>query len=334
MTEPATKELGSPTLGNPLSRADRLEMIEALEDCIKNAEYNRLTIKTPSDEGKLQRRPGMHFHFKPEIFLQMSGWTEFELPKDKLTLRPGEVAVMPPGAPHKETIFSDSGAFRNLVVGFYSNAISIHLAYEAKPKKPDIDVIEFYDAPNLDVYLTLVSSLIEHTHRSNSSSRRVIKGLSVALFSMLKELVETGSNDINKDIGKVFHAKWLIREQISNTELNVKNLAERLQCSPDYLSHLFHSQTGEKLIHYIQRIRIEGAALALQTTPLYVSEIAWSSGFADAAYFARVFKKFTGLSPQEYRASKEKKRASQEGQPKTIYYDREDFSPGKPARAS
>jgi AraC-like DNA-binding protein len=28
----------------------------------------------------------------------------------------------------------------------------------------------------------------------------------------------------------------------------------------------------------------------LQTTPLYVSEIAWSSGFSDPAYFARVFK--------------------------------------------
>ncbi len=334
MTESKRSELGSRTLGNPLSRSDRIEMIEALESCIKAAEYGRLVIKAPSDEGKLQRRPGMHFHFKPEIFLQMSGWTEFELPKDKMTLRPGEIGILPPGAPHKETIFSDKGDFRNLVIGFYSNAISIHLAYEAQPQKPDIDVIEFYDAPNLDIFLTLVTSLVDNIHRNIASSDRIIKGLAVALFSMLKELVETGSDDINKDIGKVFHAKWLIREQISNTELNVKNLAERLQCSPDYLSHLFHSQTGEKLIHYIQRIRIEGAALALETTPLYVSEISWSAGFADAAYFARVFKKFTGLSPQEYRASKEKKRARQERRPKTIYYDREDFSPGKSARAS
>ncbi|MEM9159076.1 MAG: helix-turn-helix transcriptional regulator [Verrucomicrobiota bacterium] len=333
MPDKPSEEIVDTQIGSPLSSADRLEMMDALERCIHETEYNRNPLKVPLDQGRLQKHPGMHFHFKPEIFIQMKGWTDFELPTGNFPLKENEVCILPAGLPHKETIYSEGGNFRNLVVGFYSNAISLHLAFEVSPKKPEIDVIEFYDAPNLDLFLGLTNSLVDTYHKSGPSRERIMKGLTIGLFSMLKSLVETGTEEINKDIGKVFQAKWIIREQISNTKLNVKTLADRLQCSPDYLSHLFHSQTGEKLIHYIQRIRIEGATLALQTTPLYVSEIAWSSGFSDPAYFARVFKKFMGMSPLDFRAEQEAKRNKKEAAPKTIYYDREDFSAGESHRS-
>lgn len=329
----SARAAGKDRIGGPLSKTDRIEIIETLDRCIREAEYNQLRLKTPNEDGRLQKRPGMHYHFKPEIFMQISGWTEFEVPSETVVVSPGECCIMPAGVPHHETISSEKGhPFRNMVIGFYSNAISVHLAFEVSPGKPEIDVIEFYDAPNLEVFLSLTNSLVENSYKSGATRDRIVKGLSIALFAMVRSLVERGSDTINQDIGKVFQAKWLIREQISNTELNVKLLAERLQCSPDYLSHLFNTQTGEKLTHYIQRIRIEGAALALQTTPLYVSEIAWSSGFSDPAYFARVFKKFLGISPQEYRAQSEERRRNEESRPKTIYYDRVDYSAGESHR--
>ncbi|MDQ8185673.1 helix-turn-helix domain-containing protein [Pelagicoccus sp. SDUM812002] len=331
--KPSTAAKTRSQIGSPLSKANRIEIIETLSRCVRESEYNQLKLKVPSAEGRLQKRAGMHYHFKPEVFVQICGWTEFKVPSETVTVRPGEACIMPAGVPHHERISSEKGAFRNLVVGFYSNAISVHLAFEVERGKPEIDVIEFYDAPNLDVFLSLTNGLVENSFKSGSTRDHVVKGLSIALFAMLKGLVESGNEGINQDIGKVFQAKWLIREQLSNTELNVKMLAERLQCSPDYLSHLFNTQTEEKLTHYIQRIRIEGAALALQTTPLYVSEIAWSSGFSDPAYFARVFKKFLGISPQEYRAQSEERHRKEESRPKTIYYDRVDYSAGESHRS-
>jgi AraC-like DNA-binding protein len=132
----------------------------------------------------------------------------------------------------------------------------------------------------------------------------------------------------------VFQAKCLVREQFSNPELSVQRIAETLGCSADYLSHLFHTETRERLIHYIQRIRLEGAVLSLQTTALNVSEIAYASGFADPAYFARVFKQHKGVPPQEYRAQLEAERSAPEAQPKTVYHDRLDFTHGvaRPAK--
>ena len=152
----------------------------------------------------------------------------------------------------------------------------------------------------------------------------------IALIGLFRNIVETGTGQLNSDIGKVFHAKCIVREQFANPDLGVQNIAEHLGCSADYLSHLFHTETKERLTHYIQRIRIEGAILALETTSLNISEIAYAAGFADPAYFARIFKQHKGLPPQEYRAQLDAHRAEVELQPKTVFFDRLDFTHGQP----
>ena len=321
--------------GKPLQFHDRAEMREVFEQLIKQADRQQLRLKIPREESLMQKHHGMHFHFKPEIFIQLQGRTEFHFPRESLELRPGELAVIPAGVPHGETVFQDaSGPFRNLVAGFYSHTLSLHFAHEVSPTKPDIEVIEFFDVPNLDVYLTLTNTLVQTFHMQGPARAQVLKGLMMSLLGMFLNTVETGSGKLNRDIGKVFQVKWIVREQFSNPDLNVKIIAEKLQCSPDYLSHLFHRETGEKLIHYIQRIRIEGAILALETTPLYISEIAYASGFADPAYFARVFKKHKGESPQDFRDRLDHQRSAREERPKTIYFDRVDYTHGIPAMAT
>jgi AraC-like DNA-binding protein len=273
----------------------------------------------------------MHFHFQPEIFLQLQGRTEFRFPKESFELRPGEMCIVPAGVPHGETIYAESDhPFRNFVAGFYSHTLSLHFAHEVAPHRPDIEAIEFFDVPNLAELEGLTNSLVQAFFRQAPARDHVLKGLLIALLGMFQNLVETGSGHLNEDIGKVFQVKWLVREQFSNPNLSVKSIAEKLQCSPDYLSHLFHQETGEKLIHYIQRIRIDGAILALETTPLYISEIAFASGFADPAYFARVFKQHRGESPQDFRARLDEQRRQREARPKTIYFDHVDYSPGQP----
>ena len=312
----------------------RAEMRETLLDFIKRNDRRAIPLKIPSKSGDFQKLPGMHYHFKPEIFIQLKGDTKFVLPHEETLLLEGDMAVMPTGIPHKEVIYPKNHHFRNLVVGFYSNTISLHFAYEAAPQKPDIEFIQFYDTPNLDHYVSLTNQLVEVFHSTSPAKEYIIKGIVTNLLASFLDLVENGNNSLNKDIGKVFQTKWIVREQISNPDLNVKMIAAHLQCSADYLSHLFHSETGEKLIHYIQRIRIRGATYALETTALYVSEIAWSSGYTDAAYFARIFKKFIGMSPADYRANFQKKHQEEEETPKSVYHDREDFSPGKAKIAS
>ncbi|MBN2068923.1 MAG: AraC family transcriptional regulator [Opitutales bacterium] len=314
------------------SESNLAEMHMVLDESIRKALRGFLNLRIAKVCNTFEKHPLMHYHFTPEIFIQLQGTTEFILPKERLVVKPGDVCILPSGVPHRESIYKEQGAFRNMVIAFYRNTVSVHFACEASPGKPDIEVIEFFYAPNILQLEDLANTLIQSFHSITPARDTAIRGLSTAFFSFIRNLVDTGNEDFNSETGKIFQVKWLVREQLSNPELSVKSIATKLSCSADYLSHLFHQSTGEKLIPYIQRKRIESAKLALETTPLYISEIAWSSGFADPAYFARIFKRFTGKTPQAYREHLDEKRRKQEETPKTVYTDRDVFSMGHPIR--
>lgn len=332
---PAKTDPGAPhhalLSARSMSPTHRAEMRAVFDAAIRQAEHGRLALRVPHDVKPVQNRRGMHYHYRPEIFLGLQGWTDFSFPKEGFRVGPGDLCVIPAGVPHGEVVHADPGApFRNLVAGFYNNTVSVHFAHEARPRKPDIEVIEFFDAPNLDVFLTLANTLV-HAHAMQAPARdALLKGLMLSLLGLFRNLVETGSGQLNSDIGKVFQAKCLVREQFANPALSVQNIAEQLGCSADYLSHLFHKETRERLTHYIQRIRIEGAILALDGSALTISEIAYASGFSDPAYFARVFKQHKGVTPQEFRQQQEALRRQAEDKPKTVYHDHLDFTHGKP----
>ena len=88
---------------------------------------------------------------------------------------------------------------------------------------------------------------------------------------------------------------------LTETELNVNKLAEWINCSPDYLSYLFHKETGTKLVDHINNERVRYAKYLLDTTDSKVAAVAWASGYRDPGYFIRIFKKTTGKTPKEYR---------------------------------
>lgn len=312
---------------------NRAEMRQAFERALQLAQRSQLALRVPPEVKSVPNKQGMHYHYRPELFLQLQGSTDFNFPRGNFRLGEDEICVIPAGVPHGEVVHpGPQRPFRNLVAGFYNNTLSLHFAHEVRPGKPDIEVIEFFDAPNLDVFLMLAKTITQ-THSTQGPARdTVLQGLLLALLGLFRNIVETGTGQLNSDIGKVFQAKCLVREQFANPELSVHHLAELLGCSADYLSHLFNTETKERLIHYIQRIRIEGAILALETSNLTISEIAYASGFADPAYFARVFKQHKGATPQDYRSQLEAQRTRQEQQPKTVYFDRVDFTHGVPIK--
>ena len=57
------------------------------------------------------------------------------------------------------------------------------------------------------------------------------------------------------------------------------------------------------LMQFILKIRIDRAKELLDFTDKSIADIAESSGFQDQNYFARIFKKITGVSPTQYRNS-------------------------------
>ncbi len=95
-----------------------------------------------------------------------------------------------------------------------------------------------------------------------------------------------------------------IRQYIENniqTELTREQFGRVFSMNPDYLARVFREKQGVSLNDYIRNRRISHAKTLLRETDLPLTEICMRIGYAYNTYFFNVFKKATGLSPNEYR---------------------------------
>ena len=80
-------------------------------------------------------------------------------------------------------------------------------------------------------------------------------------------------------------------------------IASAVGTSEDYLSRVFHRELGITPWDYLNRYRVIQAKELLRLTDDPVGSIARRVGFTDAAYFSRVFRAISGVSPSQYRAT-------------------------------
>lgn len=119
----------------------------------------------------------------------------------------------------------------------------------------------------------------------------------------LKEIIikacSAKKNDISNDI--VGKAVNFVERNYRNVLLSVSMIADNLGVSAAYLSHVFHKTKDEKLLDFISRLRINHAKELLASGTLNVSEISTEVGYLNPKTFRRIFKKYTGMLPTEYR---------------------------------
>lgn len=84
-------------------------------------------------------------------------------------------------------------------------------------------------------------------------------------------------------------------------DLGLKRLAGILSVNASYLSALFKKETGKTLTEYVTVKRVEHAEYLLRSTNLQIQTVAQHCGVFDVNYFAKIFRKYTGKSPKEYR---------------------------------
>jgi YSIRK-targeted surface antigen transcriptional regulator len=84
-------------------------------------------------------------------------------------------------------------------------------------------------------------------------------------------------------------------------DITLDHLAKICHLSPNYLSSLFKKEVGIPLSEYIQRQRIDEAKKLLVLTNYSISDISTWLNFNDQSYFIKIFKKYTGLTPKEFR---------------------------------
>lgn len=84
-------------------------------------------------------------------------------------------------------------------------------------------------------------------------------------------------------------------------EINYQTLADEFHFNPSYLNRIFKAHTGKSVYAFVLHYRLHMAMEVLRTQNLYVNQVATLCGFPNPYHFTKAFKKYTGVSPSEYR---------------------------------
>ena len=95
--------------------------------------------------------------------------------------------------------------------------------------------------------------------------------------------------------------KTYIREHMMDN-INVAEIAQALHFNPQYLMRAFKNKTGLSILEYITLTRLDTAKKILLDTQLPIREVSQMVGYADYAYFTRVFRREVGMTPSQYRS--------------------------------
>ena len=160
----------------------------------------------------------------------------------------------------------------------------------------------YYSEEMLQTWEEMFYSL-DKGYTSNSISfanLTLYRFLSFFLFPDRKKLVQK-----EEDTGQPSLVSDSIRYMKENVveRFTVEDLSEKANLSASHYTALFKKSTGMSPMDYFIRMKIQYACQLLSQSKLKIKEVGDKIGYEDPYYFSRIFKKVTGKSPAQYKAS-------------------------------
>lgn len=117
-------------------------------------------------------------------------------------------------------------------------------------------------------------------------------------FSVAQTLTDKAKNSQTRI---ALQARKLIGERFMQPDFNIASLSRELGLTASYVSTVFRQSEGISMSAYLTDLRLEHARKLLTGSSASISEIARISGYIDAHYFAKIFKKKYRITPSEFR---------------------------------
>ena len=276
--------------------------LELVNICVLNAGYAQVSQHW---EGKGLSSPFARLYYVKE------GEGTISTPEAELTMKPGNMYLVPSFMPHSMTCQSGLRFYYLFVYERYGTQSDIFdlysFPYEVEANQA-IDLL-FENYCNYYPELTLPYSSAEdfYAHPSyreyairyaqmDRSQKMQLQGFVwiVASFFMAKaQKIEEMDERLLKVIDYV-------KENVGKV-IETETLANMVCLTKSHLERLFREKLGTSPLQYILRTKIQCAQRLLMTTNYSIQVIAHEVGFDDPSYFIRVFRQKIGFTPQDYR---------------------------------
>ncbi len=134
----------------------------------------------------------------------------------------------------------------------------------------------------------------EESLKRMENSREMSQLFKACLLSLFAE-------DASQDNDNLVNRALRLIEREYAQDISLSYIADKLHTNKSYLSRIFKEKTGESVMNYITQKKISRAKHLLLHTHMKLYEISDSLSIASPQYLSTVFKRFTGLSPNEYK---------------------------------
>jgi AraC-like DNA-binding protein len=261
-------------------------------------------LHCPTAHQGLEPTAAGHFHLAPELFVQVSGYTTFTFPQGRLTVHAGQAVLLPPQLVHSEAVGPDAhGPFCNVVIYAENGALSSHVARELTHGLPSIQHLEArqHTAAHQVHRWLMEASAVQAPLGVHPCAPLQQRALVAAALANVLQVLDTVDQAAKPEPALISKVRVWVQNRLGDQALSVQGLAQQAGCTPDHLSQAFHRHTGEHLVGYITRLRMERAAHLLGQHDMAIKAVAWACGYNGASYFIRNFRQRYGCTPLAWR---------------------------------
>lgn len=172
--------------------------------------------------------------------------------------------------------------------------ITAYNDFEYAKKAIDFRVVDYLVKPFNDNQLE--EALLKAKEKVQE---RIVQEQVPQKFSQLDNINKRLSETSNSKHINIIKALNYIKENFSE-ELTVLKIAEALNVSESYLSHLFKEETNYTVIEYLTHYRLSVACQMLKNPNTRINTVAYLVGYKDQRYFSQIFKKHLGMNPKKF----------------------------------
>lgn len=227
------------------------------------------------------------------------GWFESE-PTGKQKIESGNVFIVFPGIWHRYMPTPENGWTEYWIS--FDGDIPRQRAKQGF-FRPENAILKLrHEDRILDIFTGVMNAI----KNNEPALQQVMAGATEHMLSLLYSANHATSSDERNVVSAIHEAIHLMNQQ-PGTDIDLKDLAQKLNVSYTWFRRSFLQHTGLSPHQYLLQLRIARARSLLSETTRTVQQAAFQLGFENEQYFCRLFKKKTGLTPSEWRAHSRRK---------------------------
>ncbi|RYE23434.1 MAG: AraC family transcriptional regulator [Sphingobacteriales bacterium] len=224
---------------------------------------------------------------------------------DTYTISKGEMLIVPAGQVFSFEDYSDSIYNKGFICVFHED-IFVGKLFKSKVIK-DFEFLQVWGNPKIELGETneVVSAILSHLsaefQQQGLGRMDIIQSQFMALLCEINAVYKPLS--VSKQtaaVGLSNKFKELLSKH-TYTHHMVSDYAMLLNVSPNHLNKTVKSITGKSPTKWIDEALVLEAKVLLYQTDLSISQVANDVGIADQSYFSRLFKKYEGITPVQFR---------------------------------